>query len=60
MTARYAVGDYLIIYCGRYEGCCFTVRGVRAGDKGWEYDTGAYGWRSENTISTEAHYRRFP
>jgi hypothetical protein len=57
----YKVGDYLIIYCGRNEGCCFTVKGVRwSFGAGWEYDTGAYGWRPENSISTEGFARMFP
>lgn len=64
-TPKYAIGDYLIIYCGLNEGCCFTVRGVRWAEANpwqparWEYDTGAYGWRPENSISTEAHFRLF-
>lgn len=62
---RYSVGDYLIIYCGANEGCCFTVHGIRWSEAdrwradGWEYDTGSYGWRAENTICTEAHARLF-
>lgn len=54
---EYEVGDYLIIYCGRDEGCCFTVRAKEKRDGRWWYDTGAYGWRAENTISTEHWYR---
>ncbi len=61
----YSVGQYLTIYCGADEGCCFWVRARRWAladawrPAGWEYDTGAYGWRRENTISTEAHARFF-
>lgn len=63
---RFRVGDHLTIYCGNNEGCCFTVRGMRwANDDRWqparwEYDTGMYGWRGENTIATKAHARLFP
>lgn len=65
VSAKYKLGDYLIVYSGANEGCCFTVRGVRWSDgdvwrdAGWEYDTGPYGWRSEDTISTEAYARLF-
>lgn len=65
----YKVGDYLTIYCGANEGCCFTVRAVEwreaeqvgehAIPAGWFYDTGAYGWRQEKTVCTEAHARLF-
>ena len=64
-NAQFAVGDYLTIYCGANEGCCFTVRAVRWAAAAvwrtacWEYDTGSYGWRAERTISTEAHARLF-
>ena len=63
---EYAIGDYLIIYSGANEGCCFTVRGVRLAPASawqpqrWEYDTGAYGWLSEGSVCTEAHARLFP
>lgn len=67
---EYEIGDYLTIYCGLNEGCCFTVRGREWREQshvggyvtraGWYYDTGSYGWRAENTISTEAHARLFP
>lgn len=62
---KYDTGDYLIIYCGQDEGCCFTVKARRWTDgnqwqkAGWEYDTGSYGWRPENTISTEGWARVF-
>ena len=67
---EYEVGQYLTIYCGENEGCCFTVKGrewrpefwtgTHRTDAGWWYDTGSYGWRSERTICTEAHARMFP
>lgn len=58
---RYKVHDYLTIYCGHNEGCCFYVRAIRRRDDGkWEYDTGSYGWREEGTISTEGYARLFP
>lgn len=61
----YKIGQYLTIYCGLNEGCCFWVRSVRWAEAdlwrsaGWEYDTGGYGWRRGSTISTEAHARLF-
>jgi len=64
--AKYRVGDYLAIYCGESEGCCFTVKNVRRAPAShwhperWEYDAGMYGWRPENTISTEAFARLHP
>jgi len=63
---KYKAGDYLTIYCGLNEGCCFIVCGVRwANDDRWqparwEYYTGMYGWRAENTICTEAYARLVP
>ncbi len=64
---KYKVGDYLTVYCGRYEGHCFTVKAVRWADadqwqpEGWEYDCGhMIGWRRENTISTEQFARLHP
>lgn len=66
MAPAFKVGDYLTIYCGFNEGCGFTVRQSRWAQAdpwrpaGWEYDTGSYGWRRENTLSTEAHARLFP
>ena len=52
----YKVGDHLIIYCGRNEGCCFTVNGVRwSFEAGWGYDTGAYGWRARRTAAASTH-----
>lgn len=63
---EFKVGDYLIIYSGRYEGCCFTVRDVRLApanqwhSERWEYDTGAYGWLPEGSVCTEQHARMFP
>lgn len=67
MTApEHKIGDYLIVYCGQHEGCCFTVKDVRRAPANvwqperWEYDTGSYGWRSERTVCTEQHARLYP
>jgi hypothetical protein len=61
MGPKYKVGDYLAIYCGEGEGCCFYVRGRRCRVDGkWEYDAGSYGWRDEGSICTEAYARMFP
>ena len=63
---EFKVGDYLTIYCGLNEGCCFWVKGVRWAEEdqwrpaGWEYDAGQFGWRRENTISTEEFARLHP
>lgn len=67
--AQYRVGDYLVVYSGDNEGCCFTVTAVawheaewvgqHRVEAGWFYD-GAYGWKPEKMICTEAHARVFP
>lgn len=67
---EYEIGQYLIVYSGYGEGCCFTVKGRKWHDQervgnyvipaGWWYDTGILGWKSERTICTEAHARLFP
>lgn len=51
----YAMGDYMEIYCGHREGCCFWIKGIRYNHdiEAFQYLDGTFsgGWYGENQLS---------